>query len=164
MTAPLASAEQTGFTLIEMLVVLAIIAITLGVTMLKVGVSDGQRLSLAAENLSARLEAARDEAVISGQTIAFSSDGKGIQFWVADTEHNAWVALPNSDTLTSGQLPDGVTLTHIRVNGLTRPLGDRLKFSASGLNDAFSLILAAGEASTLINGDILGRIEVSRAQ
>lgn len=152
-----------GFTLIEILVVCALVAVTLGLAMIKLDPSDSQRLNAAAETLAGRLEAARDEAVIRGETVAFSSDGQGYQFWVADTERNAWVTLPDAGTVVSGRLAEGVVLSAQRVNGRPRPLGERLVFSFSGLVEAFSLTLSAGSTTLDIQADALGRIDIRRA-
>jgi type II secretion system protein H len=152
-----------GFTLIEIIVACAVVAIALGVVMIKLDFSDGRRLRQAAETLSGRLEAARDEAVIRGQAVAFSSDGQGFQFWVADRERGAWVALSDADTVASGRLADGVSLSALRVNGAARPLGERLVFSFGGLAEAFTLTLTAGPQSVDIAGDALGRIEIRNA-
>ena len=155
--------QEQGFTLLEILVVCAIVAITLGLVMIKLDPSDSQRLNAAGEALANRLEAARDEAVIRGQTVAFSSDGQGYQFWVADAERNAWVALPDTDTVASGRFAEGVALSAIRVNGASRPLGERLAFSFSGLIEPFNLSLSAGNSTLDISADALGRIETRRA-
>ena len=149
-----------GFTLIEILVACAIAAIVLGITMIKLDATDGRRLRQAAEMLAGRLEAARDEAVIRGQPVAFSSDGQGFQFWVADRERGAWVALADTDTVAAGRLADGVALSALRINGTARPLGERLVFSFGGLAEAFALTLTAGPQSLDIAGDALGRIEI----
>lgn len=155
--------HSRGFTLLEILIAVAIVAVTVGLAVLKLEPSDGRRLEDAAEKLVRQLEIARDEAVIRGQTVAFSSDGPGYQFWLADTERNAWVALPNTETIASGQFAQGVTLTAIRVNGLARPLGERLAYSFSGLAEAFTLTLSAGKATLDIHSDALGRVEIRRA-
>ena len=75
-----------GFTLIEILVVCAIVGVTLAFVVFRTGLLDGRRLGDAAESLAQRLESTRDEAIISGQLLAFSSDGKGYQFWRLDGE------------------------------------------------------------------------------
>jgi type II secretion system protein H len=149
-----------GFTLIEIIVACAIAAIALGVVMIKLDFSDGRRLRQAAETLSGRLEAARDEAVTRGQAVAFSSDGQEFQFWLADRERGVWVALTDADAAVSGRLADGVSLSTLRVNGAARPLGERLVFSFGGLAEAFTLTLTAGTQSIDIAGDALGRVEI----
>lgn len=131
--------------------------------MMKLDLSDSQRLAATAETLARRLEAARDEAVMRGQSLAFSSDGQGYQFWLSDTERNVWVALPDNDVIASGRFPQGVSLSAIRVNGMPRPLGERLTFSFSGLADAFALTLSAGTPALDIDADVLGRIEIRHA-
>lgn len=156
--------RSRGFTLVEMLVVCAIVAAILGVAVLKLDRSDGQRLDAAAEDLAVRLEAARDEAVIRGETVAFSSDGLGFQFWVDDTERNAWLALPDAGAVASGRFADGVVLAAVRVNGAPRPLGERVAFFFSGLAEAFTLTLSAGQTSLDIDVDAFGRISIRRAQ
>jgi type II secretion system protein H len=152
-----------GFTLIEIIAVCAVVAIVLGVVTIKFGFSDSQRLRQAAEMLAGRLEAARDEAVMRGQALAFSSDGHGFQFWVADRERGAWVALSDTDVVAAGRLADGVALSALRVNGALWPLGERLVFSFGGLTEAFTLTLTAGRQSIDIVGDALGRIEIRNA-
>lgn len=155
--------RQQGFTLVEILVVCAIVAIILGAAMMKLELSDSQRLAATAETLVRRLEAARDDAVMRGQSLAFSSDGQGYQFWLSDTERNVWVALPDNDVITSGRFPQGISLSAIRVNGLPRPLGERLTFYFSGLADAFALTLSAGTSAVDVDTDVLGRIEIRHA-
>ncbi|SDH21774.1 GspH/FimT family pseudopilin [Propionivibrio dicarboxylicus] len=152
-----------GFTLIEVLVVCAIMATALAFAALKLDVTDGARLKAAAEDLAGRLENARDEAVIRGQAIAFSSDGQGYQFWLADRNRNAWVVLADSAHLVSGRFAGGAQLQSVVINGSPRPVGERITFSPVGLSDAFSLSLSIGPARLEILADALGRIEIRHA-
>lgn len=156
--------QSRGFTLVELLAVCGVMAVLLGMGLLNLDFTDGRRLSAAAEDLAGRLQMARDEAVIRGATVAFSSDGEGYQFWIADAERNAWRAVPDGDALAPGRFSGGVVLGGVRVNGTPRPLGERLAFSVSGLVEAFTLILSAGRASVDIDVDALGRIEIRHAQ
>lgn len=152
-----------GFTLIEILVVVAIVTVLLGLAVVKLGASDESRLQGAAEDLAMRLENVRDEAVIRGQALAFSTDGQGYQFWLADLERNEWLALPASDVIASKSLPGGVAIDEMRINGLPRPLGERIVFPLSGLTEPFVLTLASGKSRTSIISDALGRLEVRHA-
>lgn len=153
-----------GFTLIEILVVCAIMAVMAGLVVLRLGHSDAARLDAAAEDLTRRLEAARDEAVIRGQPLAFSSDGHGYQFWLADTQRNEWILMPSSETMAATRLAGDVELLGMRINGSARPLGERLVFSPFGLGESFTLTLAAGTLRVEVMADVLGRFETRHAQ
>jgi general secretion pathway protein H len=153
-----------GFTLIEILVVCAIIAILAGLVMIRLDRSDASRLNNAAEDLTRRLEAARDESVIRGQAVAFSSDGKGYQFWLADTDKNAWFPLPASESMAANRFASGIELITLRINGSSRSLGERIVFSPSGLIDPFALTLAIGSSRIEVLADALGRLETRHAQ
>ena len=157
------ASRYRGFTLIEILVVMAIVTVLLGLAVVKLGTSDESRLQGAAEDLAMRLENLRDEAVVRGQSLAFSSDGQGYQFWLADLERNEWLPLPASDVIASKPLAGGVVIDEMRINGLPRPLGERIVFPLSGLTEPFVLILTSGKARTVIISDALGRLEVRHA-
>ena len=153
-----------GFTLVEILVVCTIMAIMLGLAMVRLDSSVGRRLESAAEDLARLLEAARDESVIRGQPLAFSSDGQGYQFWLCETAHNEWVALPGSAVIAARKFPDGVVLSSLLINGTSRPLGERVVFSLSGISEPFTLTLSSESSHINILADALGRIEISHAQ
>ncbi|MFZ4539628.1 GspH/FimT family pseudopilin [Propionivibrio sp.] len=153
-----------GFTLIEILVVCAIIAILLGLAMVRLDHSESNRLNSAAEAMTRLLEAARDESVIRGQPLAFSSDGEGYQFWFSDANRNEWIAQPSTDTIAARKFPEGIVLSSMRINGLSRPLGERIVFSLSGMTEPFALTLTCGSSRLEILADALGRMEIQRAQ
>ncbi len=150
-----------GFTLVEILVVCAIMAIVAALAAVRLERSDVGRLDDAAEDLTRRLEAARDEAVMRGRPIAFSSDGQGFQFWLAG-DNATWMALPG-DGWTAGRFAAGVELSGVLVNGAARPLGERVVFSPFALVEPFALTLAAGSSRVEVLADALGRFETRHA-
>ena len=155
---------ERGFTLIEILVVCAIVAIMLGLVVARFGQSDAGRLRGVAEDLARQLEAARDEAVTRGRSVAFSSDGQGYQFWLASGDRGEWIALPTSASSRSRSFPEGVALSGMSINDSVRPLGERVVFALSGISDPFMLTLTKGASRVEIVADALGRIESRDAQ
>lgn len=158
-----ASPASLGFTLIEILVVLAIIGVISSLVVVRQGTSDQHKVERAAEDLAAVLEAARDEAVFSGQHVAISSDGQGYQLWHNHGSQGQWVGLPAEAGLRAGKLADGVRWQSQRVNDQAQALGERIVLPPDGVVDPFGVELAAGDARRWLQADVMGRIEVSDA-
>jgi len=88
---PASGANQTrGFTLIELMIVVALIAIAAGVVSLALRDPAGTRLETEAARLSALLESARAESRASGLAVRW------VPLRVSDEEHFRFVGLPDS--------------------------------------------------------------------
>jgi len=70
-----------GFSLIEVLVVLMVVASTMALAALSLGNLRGRGLDLEAQRLNARLGAASEEARLDGRTIRFELDDRGYRFY-----------------------------------------------------------------------------------
>lgn len=151
-----------GFTLLEILVVMAIVVVVLGVAVARLEDSGERNTQGEADRLSVALEAARDDAIYSGSQVAFSTDGSGYQFWVGDDRQGRWQSLADASTLAPGRLRHEVKITAQYVNGRKQRLGQRLVFSADGLSEPFSLLLEGGHARYQVASDVLGQINVKR--
>lgn len=151
---------QLGFTLIEILVVMAIVGIVVALAAVRFGMSDVDTLQREAERLSLLLETARDEAIGLGQPIGFSAQAGTYRFWQQDAQ-GAWQALDKNEALRVRELPTPVQLEDIRVNLAPLPPDARVVFSPSGVNAPFSLLLRAGQDKRLLSADPLGRLVVS---
>ncbi len=76
-----APASQTGMTLIEMLIVLAIIGVAAGAVTLGIGAATrAPNVESEARRLATRLQAAADDAMLGDQAIAFTIDEHGYGF------------------------------------------------------------------------------------
>ena len=152
-----------GFTLLEILVVMAIIGAVSALAVVRLESSDARRVAQVAEQLATVLEAARDEAISTGNSVAISSDGQGYQFWSDHGDYGEWIALPMNELLPAKRLPDGVFWQAQRVNDRNGSLGERIIFPPDGVLDPFSVELRAGDTVVQLEGDVMGRIEVRNA-
>jgi general secretion pathway protein H len=88
---------QAGISLIEVLVVLAIVGVMTGATVIGLGALDrGGRAEAEARRLADRLELATDEALVTDTPLALVWDARGYRFLGWDGQAGAWApaALP----------------------------------------------------------------------
>ena len=90
---------ETGFTLLELTVVLAIIGLALAISLPYLGRGgSGAALTAAAGELRIALRSARQEAIAEGRPIAFRGDSGG-GYWLGRTYHRLATAGPLGGTL-----------------------------------------------------------------
>jgi general secretion pathway protein H len=86
MTPPMtARSNAAAFTLVEMLVVLAIIGIAAGVVSLSVAPSEQRLVLEEGERLAVLFRLAQDEARVSGRPVSWQADTRGYRFFSGDT-------------------------------------------------------------------------------
>lgn len=152
---------QSGFTLLEILVVTAIILIATSFTLFQFNRGDGAQA--AAERLMLQFESARDEAIARGRALAWTSDGAGYQFWVKN-ERQEWEVLNARDGLRATQLADGVQVSAQKINQQNRPLGEKIVLPADGVIESFEVFLNGSQTQWRISGDVMGRFTVGQVQ
>ena len=147
----LSRGRPRGFTLIEVLVVLVIMAARAG--LLVIGFKDGpeQRLRRAADNLAGLLNAAADEAVLRGMEYGLAIDEEGYRFVYFDIEKKQWLAAADK-ALAAHVFPDPLSVT-ISLDGeqLGEQALERIRaLSARGDSESLRpvlLLLSSGEVT-----------------
>ena len=148
-----------GFTLIEILVVLVIVGVVLATVVVKVLPDDRQALHQEASRLSLLLEHARDEALVSGRSIAWSAEDGAYVFWRRDQERR-WQPLTGNEILRERRFASSVILAGLTINRIEVTSNERLIFSPSGLNVPFEAILVLHDQRLVLAGDNTGRVKI----
>lgn len=139
--------SEAGMTLIEMLIVLAIIAVAAGAVTLGIGAATrAPTVETEARRLATRLQAAADDAMLGDRVIAFTAQEHGYGFATMSVA-GGWTARTD-DALAFHTLPGGMVMTLsarppvlLGVDGTGRPMtativsgSDRWMVAYDGMN------------------------------
>ena len=144
--------SRRGYTLVEILAVLAVIGIIVALAQVRFTRDPAQTLEGEARRVALVLELARDEAMMRGCTVAWiaRSDSHRIECRRAQTGYaaHAWA--------------HGVALERVSIAGVPVSRESPLLFTPSGINAPFELMLALEGNRVHVTGDARGRVSVSR--
>lgn len=157
----LRAARRAGFTLIEVLVVLAIMAVVAAAVVVLALPGDAEAARAEARRLAALLESAMGEARASGSSIAWSAERQGYAFWQRG-EDGDWAPYPRTSPYRSRALAGRTELARVRVDGRDLAPGERVVFSPHGLRSALSVTVAGAGEQFTIYGDVIGRVSLAR--
>lgn len=146
-----------GFTLIEIMVVLAIMGIAVGAAVVNMEPSAGQTLEREARGMALALEVARDEALFIGRPVGWRiSEGK-LAFYTRDAT-DEWVL---ATTETAGYAPsNGAAIGDFFIDDVKADEDTMAFFLPHGFGSPFRVKLVLAHRSAVVYGDRLGRIKM----
>jgi len=152
--------HDRGFTLIEILVVLAILGVTLGLVRVNAMPDDGEILRQESVRLALLIEQAANEARAKGTAFACIIEKGGYYFL---QKHGLEWFETNDDILRPRRWPEDVMVIGVQVDGQKNVKGPRrIILSSSGYNSAFLIELKLNRHRMAIAGTTTGRIRVSQ--
>lgn len=152
----------TGFTLLELLVVLVIVGITLSFAVLSLGLRSDKDIVLEeSRRIAALMRLASEEAIVQGRELAMQFDGTSYRFLVLDK--NRWQAIEADEVLRERSLPEGLQADLVveSVGKTSAASSGRLVyFYSSGEVSPFQLSLQDSQRKYhyYVNGDAQGLI------
>lgn len=149
---------NSGFTLLELLVVLVIMGIMLGAVSLNAVQSVHQRLQTDAQRVSLLLQLAREEAIVRNRQTAFEVLEQGYQFLVLND--NKWEKITDLDTLRGRPFTFPETQVSILSADPVRSETLRIVFGREPVSRPFTMILLVGNDQVAINADGVGHFVV----
>jgi general secretion pathway protein H len=161
MPATKALRKVSGFTLVELLVVMVIVGITLGLATLNALPSPRQDLQKEAQRIALLLQLARDEAIVRNRLVAFEANGERYHFLVRDEK--GWGPINNDDLLRERNFKNGplqLLLEPAQDTGPGNPL--RITFGREPVDKPFVLTLASGDNHVAIRADGVGHFTVEQ--
>jgi general secretion pathway protein H len=155
------AARSAGFTLIEVLVVLAILAITAAAVTLLTPPGEAALARDEARRLAALLETAMREARASGRPIAWSAERERYVFWQRG-EDGDWIPYPPHSVYRPRALAERIELAGVQVDGREVAAGERVVFVPHGLRGALGVTVSGAGTRYSIQGDVIGRVAFDR--
>ncbi len=148
---------MAGFTLIEIMVVLLIVAITIGMVGINLQRGDSNRVQEEADRIVILLQAAREEAILQGKVFVVQFSNDGYRF-LRDNNKGKLELIEQDVVLSPRSLPEGVTLS-FTMDGAVADTEAGLILDPSGSFIPFVLTLRAGEATWQALGLANGKIQ-----
>lgn len=154
-----ASGHSRGFTLIEILVVVAILAIGAGIAAVAFSGDEHRALAREARRFAGAVEYAVERAKVRHETLGVSAEGGAWRFWRRAAD-GRWSALSDDPALAPRILPAPLQAAAQAYAGASLPHDAIVPLRATGRNEPFAFVFADEHLHATVRADPLSRVFV----
>jgi type II secretion system protein H len=146
-----------GFTLVEVLVVVLLVAITVSFAVVKLAPDDRETVLGEAARLAVSLQQAQDEVILTGAGLAWRGEPKGYRYLRRGPDRS-WVPLENDQAFSQREWPLPVRLVDVEVGGLKVSPGALVVLSPAALTSPVRIVLEANSARAAVEVGASARV------
>lgn len=152
--------RQRAFTLVEILVVIAIVGIATGITF-ALAAADPRDVALRqAREFARSLDYATKSAQWRHELLGISADGELIRYWRRDSGSTRWLEA-DDEKLRRWTLRRPVVARALDYAGRPITAGSVIPLRPSGRNEPFAFAIDAGDWRARVSSDPLNRISIT---
>jgi general secretion pathway protein H len=152
--------RTSGFTLVEVLVVIVILGLVAGLAVALVEPGERDASTREARSFAGALQYAAARAQWRNEMLGVSADRRTLRYWRRDVANDRWVLLDDDDVLRPHALPAPVDAMAVAFAGRGLPSNAIVPLRASGRNEPFAFVLTTPKFRTLIALDPLNRASI----
>jgi type II secretion system protein H len=150
---------ERAFTLIEVLVVVAILAIAAGTIALVLERDERGTVSREARRFAGAIEHAAARAQMRGETIGVSADPPGWRFWLRGPD-GRWSPLAGDDVLAPRGLDATIVASAVAFAGRPLEPATIVPLRASGRNEPFAFAIVSPRWRAVLASDPVNRVTI----
>ncbi|MDH5513409.1 MAG: type II secretion system minor pseudopilin GspH [Gammaproteobacteria bacterium] len=149
--------RQSGFTLIEVAVVMLIIVIILGIVSVNLGPDRETPVRDEAHRLALLLKTAQQEAILQGRVYAIAVERQGYYFLTLD-ENRELKPVGQDGLFRTRTLPPDIIISSVDIEGAEDSETPRLVILPTGELPAFTITFKRGDLRWQVEGKATGKI------
>ncbi|MFA5081799.1 MAG: prepilin-type N-terminal cleavage/methylation domain-containing protein [Hydrogenophilaceae bacterium] len=155
--------RAAGFTLLELLVALVVMAIGVSGAVLAFRPDPGRQLGQEAERLALLLEQAEDESYLAGMPLAWVAREDGYEFQRREltVDGPGWLTVRSDDLFHPRTLPGLARIQEVRADGRELGPGERVVLGGQGIQQ-LAVEITLGEATVRVERHADGRFDFIR--
>lgn len=153
--------RASGFTLIEILVVIVVLGIAAGLAVALVAPDERDVSAREARRFAGALEYAAQRAQWRNEMLGVSAGRRTVRYWRRDAVNDRWQALDDDDILRSHRLAEPLDVVALAFAGRAIASDAIVPLRASGRNEPFAFAIATPAFQTVIAFDPLNRASIT---